>query len=143
MATSRQELGAFGERLVCERSNCPRCKRAKTLKRLPPNFKCADVICDFCGYLAQVKTSTQSDVTVIPDTVRGAAWGPQQERMDSGIYYPLFLVLVTGKNQREYACYYLAPDLQSVELFSARRPLSQTARRAGWQGFRYVLRDKK
>ena len=29
--------------------SCPRCKRSDTLVRLPPNFKCADIICDFCG----------------------------------------------------------------------------------------------
>jgi type II restriction enzyme len=48
------------------------------------------VICDFCGYLAQVKTKA---LTKIPATLAGAAWIPQKERMDAGIYFPLFLVL--------------------------------------------------
>lgn len=61
--------------------------------RLPNNFKCADVICDFCGYLAQVKTARVRNVDSIPNTVLGAAWGPQKERMASAIYFPLFLVL--------------------------------------------------
>ena len=75
---------------------CPSCKRNRTLVRLPTNFKCADLICDFCGYLAQVKTATKTDISVVPNQVMGAAWGPQQERMKAGIYFPLFLVLTPG-----------------------------------------------
>lgn len=141
MATTRQQLGAFGERVVCERSACPRCKRTKTLRRLPTNFKCADVICDFCGYLAQVKTVTTNVIDTVPNTVLGAAWNVQQERMNAGIYYPLFLVLVA--DPKHVACYYLAADLQSPEIFSPRKPLSASARRSGWQGFMYVLKEKK
>lgn len=103
--------------------------------RLPPNFKCADVICDFCGYLAQVKTATVRDISVVPKGVLGAAWGPQKERMDASIYFPLFLVLVGPR--KEYAIFYLSADLQSEAMFRPRSPLSKTARRAGWQGFTY------
>ena len=57
-------------------------------------FKCADVLCDFCGYLAQVKASTSRDGATPPKRLPGAAWGPQKQRTDAGIYFPLFLVLV-------------------------------------------------
>jgi hypothetical protein len=134
MATAHQELGLFGEQMVVRRCACPKCKRLRTLVKLPPNFKCADVICDFCGYLGQVKAAQVKDIDQIPKTVLGAAWKPQKERMDVAIYFPLFLVLVSGKR---YAIYYLAADLQTVELFKPRAPLSKTARRAGWQGFIY------
>src|SRR5215831_17997143 len=97
MATDRQLLGAFGEQRVVQECLCPHCKRSKTLARLPNNFKCADVICDFCGYLAQVKAVTVKDIDIIPGTVLGAAWGPQAERMAAAIYFPLFLVLVSGR----------------------------------------------
>ena len=56
--------------------------------------------------------------------------------MDSGIYFPLFLALKAPTGQ---AIYYLPVDFQSPALFSARKPLSTSARRAGWQGFMYVL----
>ncbi|WP_424257044.1 DpnI domain-containing protein [Castellaniella sp.] len=136
MATSRQLLGTWGEKLVAKSCGCPKCKRSKTLKLLPPNFKCADLICDFCGFLGQVKTMTVPAVSPLPKQILGAAWGPQKERMDSGIYFPLFLVLKAPTN---HAIYYLPTDFQSPALFSARKPLSSTARRAGWQGFMYVL----
>ena len=140
MATEKQELGAYGEIAVVREVECPRCKRARTLKRLPTNFRCADVICDFCGYLAQVKTVTVRTIERIPERVLGAAWLPQKERMDSGIYFPLFLVLVDAK--RSFAIYYLPADLQDRAIFAPRTPLSGLARRAGWRGFVYSLEGR-
>ena len=125
-------LGDFGENLIIKKFNCPKCKRIKSLKKLPQNFKCADIICDFCGYLAQVKTKTVSDIEKFPSKVLGAAWGPQKERMDAGIYFPLFVVL---KNGRNHSVFYLSSDLQTEEMFIKRKPLSKNAKRAGWQGF--------
>ena len=132
MRTNKQLLGDFGENLIIKKFNCPKCKRIKSLKKLPQNFKCADIICDFCGYLAQVKTKTVSDIEKFPSKVLGAAWGPQKERMDVGIYFPLFVVL---KNGRNHSVFYLSSDLQTEEMFIKRRPLSKNAKRAGWQGF--------
>ncbi len=137
MATAKQELGLFGEERVARDCSCPRCKRIRTLVRLPSNFKCADVICDFCGYLGQVKSVTTKHINTVPKTILGAAWRPQKERMESGIYFPLFLVLVDGN--RKYSIFYLPADVQQPSMFRARTPLSLTARRAGWQGFIYDL----
>jgi len=108
----------------------------KTMARLPKNFKCADLICDFCGYLAQVKTMSVKAIGTLPKQILGAAWGPQQARMAVGVYFPLFLVL---KSPKEHAVYYLPTDLQTVELFEPRKALSISAKRAGWQGFMYNL----
>jgi len=139
MVTAKQELGALGERLVVQHCPaCPKCKQRRTLGRLTTNFKCADIICDFCGYLAQVKTSTSTDGRTPPKRLLGAAWGPQRKRMDAGIYFPLFVVLVTPKQDR-FSIHYLPADLQSEDLFLPREPLSVNARRAGWQGFNYDL----
>jgi hypothetical protein len=137
MKTSKQLLGAFGERAVTKHCNCPRCKRRRTLRVLPDNFRCADVICDFCGYVAQVKAATSLDIGALPKTILGAAWGPQSLRMEAGIFIPLFLVLTNG-NPGNFAIYYLPGDLQLPEMFRARTPLSANARRAGWQGFLYA-----
>ncbi len=136
MATSKQELGAWGEQLVAKFCVCPKCKRAATLKRLPTNFKCADLICDFCGYLAQVKAASVKKLSPLPKKVLGAAWGPQKERMDSVIYFPLFLVL---KAPGGFSIFYLPTDFQNEALFVPRMPLSVAAKRAGWQGFIYDL----
>jgi hypothetical protein len=134
--TKRQVLGRYGEMCVVKECACPKCKRSLTLKRLPANFKCADVICDFCGYLAQVKAANVNRIDVIPKTVLGAAWGPQKDRMAAAIYFPLFLVLVSG---RRHSIFYLSADLQNSKMFKPRLPLSKRARRAGWRGFLYSL----
>lgn len=136
METKKQALGNWGEALVAKKCSCPKCKRVNTLKKLPTNFKCADLICDFCGYLAQVKTMSVKALLPLPKQVLGAAWGPQKERMTSGIYFPLFLVL---KAQKSHSIYYLPIDFQNPSLFLPRKPLSSTAKRAGWQGFMYAL----
>jgi hypothetical protein len=138
MPTDRQLLGPFGEQRVVQECPCPRCKRSKSLVRLPDNFRCADVICDFCGYLAQVKAARVRTVDRIPNTVLGAAWSPQKDRMESAIYFPLFLVLVGP--EKSYSIFYLSADLQVPSMFKPRTPLSPTARRAGWRGFIYDLR---
>lgn len=140
MPTKHQVLGLAGELRVVKTCSCPRCKRLKTLRRLPTNFKCADVICDFCGFLAQVKSIASTDLAKIPPTILGAAWSVQKARMDAGIYFPLFLVLVHGQKS---AVYYLSADVQKPEMFKPRKPLGANARRAGWQGFLYLLKDVK
>ncbi len=137
MPTKRQNLGELGEKLVAKHCDCPRCKRKGTLTQLRQNFKCADVICDFCGYLAQVKAMTSRDITQPPKKVLGAAWSVQQERMSAGIYFSVFFVPVDA--QGNFSIFYLSAELQTPEIFEIRKPLSATAKRAGWQGFNYDL----
>ena len=67
----------------------------------------------------------------------GGAWSVQKERMDAGIYFPLFIVLLNEK--KKTAIYYLSADLQPPDMFEPRKPLSSKAKRAGWQGFKYDL----
>lgn len=136
MPTDKQKLGNFGEETVVKNCLCFGCKKRSTFKALPTNFKCADIVCDFCGFLAQVKACTVADLTRVPMRIPGAAWGPQKERMDAAIYFPLYIVLVRGK---AFSIYYLSADLQKPEMFIMRNPLSETAKRAGWQGFMYDL----
>ena len=143
MPTNKQVVGKFGEKKVVKHCPCPSCKHARgKLVGLPPNFKCADLICDFCGYLAQVKTSSVPDPSKLPNRILGAAWEPQFSRMKAGIFFPLFLVLAT-KNLRNYRIYYLSADLQTKQMFKPRKPLSENAKRKGWQGFNYDLAPVK
>lgn len=135
--TNKQVLGTKGEGLVTRYCACPGCKRSRTLRRLPVNFKCADVICDFCGYLAQVKTASVANPDRLPRHITGAAWNVQKARMDAGIYFPLFIVAMV--NARTWAIYFLSADLQERGLFIPRTALSRSARRAGWRGFMYDL----
>jgi hypothetical protein len=53
--------------------------------------------------------------------------------MDAGVFFSLYVVLVNESDRA--AIYFLPRDLQTREMFAERKPLSATARRAGWQGF--------
>jgi hypothetical protein len=60
--------------------------------------------------------------------------------MESGIFFPLFIVLL-GKQAKSKSIWYLPRDLQSSEMFVPRKPLGHGAKRAGWQGF-YIELEK-
>jgi hypothetical protein len=118
---------------------CPRCNKPRHLAKLQRNFQCADLICKFCGYLAQVKAATLSGTTR-PDRVLGAAWAPQHEQIIAGIYHGLFIVGFSQVGRLVRIDYIPAHILQTTpEIFEPRNPLRPTAKRAGWQGFNYNL----
>jgi type II restriction enzyme len=103
--TEKQILGKAGEIFVIRNCDCPKCKHSNTLRLLPPNFKCADVICDFCGYLAQVKTATSKDVGKLPKILFGAAWGVQKDRMAARYLFPSVYCF---SEESERVCYLLS-----------------------------------
>ena len=96
MPSEKQKIGDKGEQFIAKTMACLSCKKTKTLKQLPNNFKCADLICDFCGHTSQVKTF-RSDEDGLPNSILGAAWQPQKDRMDAGIYHALWIVRMDKK----------------------------------------------
>jgi hypothetical protein len=139
LPTNRQISGTKGETLVAKHCHCPKCKKRHSLRKLPLNFKCADVICDFCGFLAQVKTLHKNDISQLPNSLLGGAWSVQKERIDAGIYFPLYIVLISNENRGGINIHYLPVDFQVRRMYIPRKPLSKKAKRAGWQGFIYDL----
>lgn len=139
--TAKQELGKRGEKAVCVQVACPRCGREKQLRPLPPNFECVDVICKFCGFLAQVKATSRTSADGPPATVLGGAWQPQHDRVIAGIFHPLYVVSYTGAslNRIDYVPSHMLSAYPSV--FKPRAKLRESAKRAGWQGFLYDLRE--
>ncbi len=140
MPAEKQALGERGEKAVYERVPCPRCNRARHLARLPTNFQCADLICKFCGFLAQVKSySLAKGENRLPDRIPGAAWGPQHDQIVAGIYHGLYLAGFAGAKLVRID-YIPAHIVQGApEVFEPKKPLSAKAKRAGWQGFNYNL----
>ena len=133
MPSEKQNVGDKGERFIAKTMACLSCKREKTLKQLPNNFKCADLICDFCGHTSQVKTF-RSDQEGLPKAILGAAWQPQKDRMDAGIFHALWIVRMDSK-ARCKEVWLASSEAQKPEMFVKRKPLSDNAKRAGWQGF--------
>jgi hypothetical protein len=66
-----------------------------------------------------------------------AAWNPQHQRILAGIYNGLYLVGYRQNARTLVRIDYVPPHiLEAVpEVFEPRKPLSETAKRAGWQGF--------
>jgi type II restriction enzyme len=140
MATSKQQLGAKGEKAVREQVSCPRCGRSRHLAPLRANFPCADLICKFCGFLAQVKTynlKTPSDA--LPRRIPGAGWRVQHEQIMAGIYHGLYLV--GYRDSRLVRIDYVPAHIlqASPDVFEPRKALSPKAKRAGWIGFEYNI----
>lgn len=137
MPTEHQALGALGEKEVCRRVECPRC-RQRDFVGLPRNFPCADVICKFCGFLAQVKSGRVSAGPRVRE-VLGGAWQPQQAQIAAGIFHALFIASFDAA--RLVAIDYIPSHIVQAcpSIFVPRAPLRPSARRAGWQGFKYDL----
>jgi hypothetical protein len=66
--------------------------------------------------------------------------GAQQEQIIAGIFHGLYVVGYTPARALVSIDYVPAHVLQaSPDVYVPRAPLSGTARRAGWQGFKYDL----
>lgn len=144
VATARQALGARGEDAVRKRIPCARCNRERHYTRLPTNFECADVICKFCGYLAQVKATRLADGTdEFPNRIMAAAWGPQHQRIIAGIFHALYLVGFRQDGKTLVRIDFVPPHVLEAcpSVFEPRKPLSSTAKRAGWTGFMLNLSE--
>jgi len=139
-ATAQQLAGKEGERAVCRQITCPSCGR-KRLTALPVNFDCADVICRFCGFMAQVKAIT-SVTGAWPSTLPGGSWPRQQEQIIAGITHALFVVSFDPKDRRLVAIDYVPSDILKAvpDAFVPRKPTKPAGRSTPFVGFRYDSR---
>ena len=104
MTTDKQKLGDWGEKLVAKKCSCPKCKKERTLKTLPTNFKCVDIVCDFCGYLAQVKTKTVKNIDSLPSSIPGAAWALKRKEWTQASIFHCTLFLKLTKRMLSTIC---------------------------------------
>ena len=78
----------------------------------------------------------------LPDKIMGAAWGPQHEQIMAGIFHALYVAGFTPAGRLVRIDYVPGHVLQaSPNVFEPRSPLRSAAKRAGWQGFMYDLRQ--
>ena len=112
-------------------SHCPVCGY-DFLAKLPNNAKVADFICDKCGEIYELKSKSNS----IGKKILDGAYYSALERITSRTNPNLF-VLGYHENLVENLTlvpkYFFTPDILQI-----RKPLSQTARRAGYIGS-YIL----
>ncbi len=124
---------------MAKHAPCPTCGRQRHLKPLRKNFPTVDLICKFCGHLAQVKAATLRRGHEQPTIVLGAAWTPVREQIEAGIFHDLY---VAGyRDGRLVRIERISAETLAAhpQVIKPRNPLSATARRAGWQGLIYDL----
>jgi len=120
--------------------DCQNCGRSP-LVALPPNYPTVDIVCQFCSQTAQVKSLRLRRIdSGLPNIITAAAWGPQKKRMNAGIFQPLYIVTFYGG--KAISILYISPGVQKKYqkiLFKKRKPLPDYNKRAGWQGFNYMI----
>jgi type II restriction enzyme len=100
---------------------------------------CADVICKFCGFLAQVKATTNTP-DKRPTRILGGSWAPQHEQILADIFQSLFVVTL-DHDGLPHAIYYVPSHILRAHpsVYKPRNPLPPTARRPNFRGFVYDL----
>ncbi len=117
------------ENWVKENSYCPNCDKDK-INEYPNNQPVADFFCDFCSEDFELKSKTGSLGKKIVD----GAYASMIERINS-VNNPNFFFLTYSAINWKVSNFLIIPKhfFQS-EIIEKRKPLSTTARRAGWIG---------
>ena len=136
----------IGEACEIYTSNNIKCIKCNNeLKKLKPNEKFKDFICIKCNQLYQLKAKTfsKSQVEKVKITkslkLIGAEYSTTLKGLDNKIDY--IIILYEKSNLTIKNILYVNHENINNECIIARKPLSATAKRAGWQGC-YILFNK-
>ena len=134
--SNSQVARVLTESWVKENSYCPNCGKDK-IKDYPNNQPVADFFCDFCNEDFELKSKAGKLGKKIVD----GAYSSMIERINS-VNNPNFLFLTYNKKDWKVNDFLIIPKhfFQS-EIIEKRKPLSETARRAGWIGCSIDLRQ--
>jgi len=128
--TSNSQIArVLTESWVKENSYCPNCGKDK-INEYPNNQPVADFFCGFCNEDFELKSKSGNLGKKIVD----GAYFSMIERINS-VNNPNFFFLTYKKNDWRVNDFLIIPKhfFQS-EIIEKRKPLSETARRAGWIG---------
>ena len=117
------------ENWVKENSYCPNCGKDK-ISEYPNNQPVADFFCDFCNEDFELKSKNGNLGNKIVD----GAYISMIERINS-VNNPNFFFLTYSKNDWFVNDFLIIPKhFFQPEIIEKRKPLAETARRAGWIG---------
>ena len=132
---SNKTSGDIGEQEVVDLIACPNCQ--KKLMLLPPNYPLFDIQCTGCNFRVQVKTINSKP----KKEIFGAGWQIMDKVLKSGYLTPPLITNFKWKEKgisRQEIRFY--PFLAKGNL--KKYKLSETARRANYEMFRYTNLDK-
>lgn len=139
--TPSKIIGEAIEDWVCQNMSCPICKEPKckhcgtrTLQKLPASFKSADLVCTKCHTKVQVKAKKNSFFTVDGQVKKiiGAEYTTTLESFQKSIHY--YLISYSLEKMVVNEVYHISPKNLKPKQVVPRKPLSEDAKRAGWQG---------
>ena len=123
-----QKVRVMSERWLTQNLFCPCCGNIR-VEKMPNNSPVADVYCENCGEVFELKSKRNRIGAKILD----GAYHTMIERITSNVNPQLFLM--------QYSAKFSVTDLTLVpkffftpDIIERRKPLPPTARRAGWVG---------
>lgn len=130
-----QQARVWTERWVADWMFCPNCG-SPTLSQFPPNSPLADFFCPVCSDQYEVKAKNGKS---FGKSVADGAYDTKIARLTSNTN-PNLLLLGYDKSAREVRNVCVVPKHFFVpEIIQRRKPLADTARRAGWVGSNILL----
>lgn len=134
-SSKSQKAKAMTEDWVGKEIYCPAC--GCLINHFENNRPVADFYCDDCKEEYELKSKKESIGTKITD----GAYGTMMERLKSE-NNPNFFLLNYEQNKFEVLNFFVIPKHFFVpEIIEKRKPLTSTARRAGWVGCNIILKD--
>ena len=130
-----QKIRVMSEDWAVNNLFCPCCGNDK-LKKMPNNYPVADLMCDICNSVFELKSKQGN----IGNKINDGAYDTMIERIKSNSHPELFIL--------QYSTQLLVTDLMLIPKFffipsiiEKRKPLSSNARRAGWVGCNILYQD--
>jgi type II restriction enzyme len=134
-SSGSQQARVWTERWVGDWMFCPNCGAAK-LSQFPANSPVADFYCAACSDQFEVKSK---NAKTFGRSVADGAYDTKIDRLKSKTN-PNLLLLGYSKDAREVRNVVIVPKHFFVpEIIQKRKPLAETARRAGWVGSNILL----
>ena len=135
--------GEVVERWLCKNQSCPSCGRS-SLHQLKINTPFTDLRCDACGAEFQVKASSKGFLNRRTGTFNklpGASYLKSLEGLQETNRPDWILVEYCRENEEIKSALLIDHRHVTKESLVPRNPLSQNARRSGWQGCTWDFRN--
>ena len=125
--SASQKIRVMSERWFTQNLFCPCCGNIR-IEKMPNNSPVADVYCENCGEIFELKSKR----THIGAKILDGAYHTMIERITSNVNPQLFVMQYSNLSVTDLTLipkFFFTPDV-----IEKRKPLPPTARRAGWVG---------
>lgn len=113
---------------------CPRCGNLK-IEQFTNNMPVADFYCPNCNNQYELKSKSG----LLGDRVNDGAYSTMINRITSCTNPDFFFLCYDPKNQKVTSFVLVPKHFFALNMIEKRKPLSETARRAGWTGCNILL----